>query len=200
MAVGTGYRYPMYAGYSAAGTTVTYSNLASLGRGVSMDWDIDVSDTNGFYADDVRAEEAGGIFQSGSGTAVIDGLDQTVAAKILGLPATRSKSVGGTTVTVQGYSKGTPPYVGLGFIKRQQMNGVVTYLPIVFPKVRFNMPSGSLATQEEDIDWQTQELTFTILRDDTVNEEWMYCPTTGMASELDAINFIRVCLGGTVSA
>lgn len=196
MAVGTGYRYPMFANYAAAGNTVTYTNLASLGRGVSMDWDIDVSDSTGFYADDVLVEEAGGVFQSGTGTAVIDGLDQAVAAKILGLAATRTLTVGNDSVTVQGYSNETPPYVGIGFIKRQQMNGAVTYMPIVFPKVHFTMPSGSLNTQEEEIDWQTQELEFTILRDDTTNAEWMFCPTTGMADEADAINFVRVALGG----
>ena len=200
MAVGTGYRYPYYASYSASGNSVTYSNLASLGRGVSMDWDIDVSDSNIFYADDVQAEEAGGIFQSGTGTAVIDGLEMTVAAKILGLPATRNKTVGGSTVTVQGFSDNKPPFVGIGFIKKTMMNGSTAYLPIVFPKVRFNQPGGSLATQQEEIDWQTQELSFTIMRDDTTNAEWMYCPQTAMANELDAINFIRVCLGGAVSA
>lgn len=200
MAVGTGYRKPYVAEYTAAGNSVTYTDLKKLGRGVSMEWDVDVTETNNFYADDNIAEQVGGTFQSGSGTAVIDGLDQSIANLILGLPNTRSVSVGGTTVTVQGYGNDQPPYVGIGFIKRQQYQGTVTYLPIVFPKVRFNMPSGSAATQEEEIDWQTQELTFTILRDDTSAAEWMVVPTAGMSSENDAENFIRVYLGGTVSA
>lgn len=200
MAVGTGYRFPMVANYAAVGNAVTYTNLMSLGRGVSMEWEVEASDTNNFYADDVIAESIGGLFQSGSGTAVVDGLDQATANKILGLPVARNVSVGGTTVSVQGYSVDQPPYVGIGFIRREQMNGAVTYRPIVFPKVRFSMPSGSAATQEEDIDWQTQELSFTIYRDDTTYAEWMITPENGMSSENDAKNFIRVMLGGTVSA
>lgn len=195
MAVGTGYRKPVYATYTESSGTVTYGTPASLGRGVSMDWDVEVSDTNNFYADDTLAESVGGLFQSGSGTAVIDGLDQATAKAILGLAATRT--IGG--VTVQGYGSTTPPYVGLGFIRRQMMNGTTTYLPIIFPKVRFNMPAGNAATQEEEIDWQTQELTFTIFRDDTTNAEWMVVPTAGMASESDAADFIDGFFGATIS-
>lgn len=186
MAVGTGYRKPVYATYTNSGSTVTYGTPASLGRGVSMEWDVEVSDTNNFYADDTIAESIGGLFQSGSGTAVVDGLDQTAAKAILGLANTRTID----TVTVQGYGVSEPPYVGLGFIKRVMMQGVTTYLPIIFPKVRFNMPSGSAATQEDEIDWQTQELTFSIYRDDTTNAEWMIVPTAGMATEADAEAFI----------
>lgn len=186
MAVGTGYRNPYVALYANSGTTVTYSSAMSLGRGVNVDWDIEVSDNNAFYADDVLAEEAGGVFTSGSGTATVDGLGQTVARMILGLPATRTVN----TVTVQGYGGDMPPYVGFGFIKRQQMQGTVTYLPIIFPKVRFSMPGGSAATQEESIDWQTQELSFSILRDDTSNAEWMIVPTEGMSTDTEALAFI----------
>lgn len=186
MAVGTGYRYPYVAKYANSGNTVSYSNGMNLGRGVNVDWDIEVSDNNAFYADDVLSEEAGGVFTSGSGTATIDGLDQTVAAMILGLPATRTID----TVSVQGYGGDMPPYVGFAFIKRQQMHGVVTYLPVIFPKVRFSMPGGNAATQEESIDWQTQELEFTILRDDTTNSEWMIVPTAGLESEAEAQTFI----------
>lgn len=200
MAVGTGYRHPMFAEYSESGGSVTYTDLASLGRGVSMEWDIEVADDNNFYADDIVAEAIGGFFQSGSGTAVIDGLDETTAKKILGLAATRTETIGGESVVVQGYGDSTPPYLGLGFIRREMMNGTTYYKPVIFPKVRFSMPSGSAATQEESIDWQTQELSFTIFRDDTSNKEWMITPKTSMTSETDAINFVRVMLGGTVSA
>lgn len=191
MAVGTGYRKPVYATYTATGSTVTYGTPASLGRGVSMEWDVEVSDTNNFYADDTIAESVGGLFQRGSGTAVVDGLEQTAAKAILGLANTRTID----TVTVQGYGASEPPYVGLGFIKRVMMNGVTSYLPIIFPKVRFNMPSGSADTQEDEIDWQTQELTFSIYRDDTTNAEWMVVPTTGMATEADAAAFITGFFG-----
>ena len=200
MAVGTGYRYPMIAEYTASGGSVTYTNLATLGRGVSMEWDVDVADANNFYADDVIAESTGGFFQSGSGTAVIDGLDETTAKTILGLASTRTETIGGNSVVVQGYGDSNPPYLGLGFIRREMMNGTTYYKPVIFPKVRFNMPSGSAATQEEDIDWQTQELEFTIFRDDTTNAEWKITPKDSMTSETDAINFVRVMLGGTVSA
>ena len=200
MAVGTGYRHPMIAEYAVNNGSVTYTNLASLGRGVSMSWDVDVADSNNFYADDVIAESIGGFFQSGSGTAVIDGLDEATAKTILGLAATRTETIGGSSVVVQGYGNATPPYLGLGFIRREMMEGTTYYKPVIFPKVRFSMPSGSAATQEEDIDWQTQELAFTIFRDDTSNAEWKITTKDSFTTENDAMNFVRVMLGGTVSA
>lgn len=195
MAVGTGFSYPVVAIYSNAGNVVTYSDFQSLGRGVNVSLDVTASDSNNFYADNVVAETSGGRFSSGTGTATIDGLERTTARAILGLAAARNVTVDGETVAVQGYADDTPPFVGFGYIYRGMMNGATVYIPTVLPKVKFNPPGRSANTQEEDIDWQTQELTFNIYRDDTSAGEWMFEPVTGFSDEEDAKAFLQGLLG-----
>lgn len=195
MAVGTGYSRPVVASYSASGNTVTYTNFLSLGRGVDISLDVEVSDVNNFYADNKVAETAGGVFTNGTGTATVDGLSNAAAKLILGLPETRTVTVGSESVSVQGYTGAEAPFVGLGYIYRQQMNGVVSYIATVLPKVKFNQPSKSAATQEEDIDWQTQELTFSIFRDDTAAGEWMSESATAFATEDAAYAYLQTVLG-----
>ena len=42
--------------YSNEGQVVTYTNPKALGRGVSVELEIDTADDNNFYADNVLAE------------------------------------------------------------------------------------------------------------------------------------------------
>ena len=73
-----------------------------------------------------------------------------------------------TTVEMQGYGAATnPPFCGFGCVRRTMMNGVTQYWPLVLPKVKFALPGDDIATQEDQIDWQTQELEMTLFRDDT---------------------------------
>ena len=43
---------------------------------------------------------------------------------------------------------------------------------MILNKCRCQMPNLSANTQEEDIEWQTQELVFNVLRDDSANHTW----------------------------
>lgn len=200
MAVGTGFSHPVVALYTYENAQVKHTNKMSLGRGVSVNVDPEVADDNKFYADNVLAEAVAGLFTGGTGTVTVDGLDATAAKMIFGLANTRTVSAGGSSVTVQGYSDAEPPFCTLGYIYRRMMNGTTTYIPTVLTKVKFNIPSKAWNTQEESIDWQTQEISFNIFRDDTTNHEWMFEPTTGMADEADAITFLDAMLSATISA
>lgn len=196
--VTTGFSKPIIALYSNEGQVVTYTNPKALGRGVSVELEIDTADDNNFYADNVLAETETSSFTSGSATITVDGLDNAAATAILGLPAPTALTVQSpdTTVQMQGYGhEMDPPFVGFGCVRRTMMQGVTQYWPFILPKVKFGLPSESMATQEDQIDWQTQELTATVMRDDTAAANWKVISAEGMATEAAAVQAINAFFG-----
>lgn len=196
--VTTGFSKPIIAKYSNTGSTVTYTAPQSLARGVSLVLDIDVADDNNFYADNELAETESASFTSGTATVTVDGMDNDAATVILGLPEPTDLTVGspGTTVKMQGYGQGmNPPFVGFGCVRRTMMNGVTQYWPYILPKVKFRLPSDEMATQEDQIDWQTQELTATIFRDDTPAANWKVISEGGMSTEAEAVQAVNAFFG-----
>lgn len=164
----TGFSLPYVALYAANNGTVTYSSGQKLARGVSVSLEPNVGDDNNFYADNIIAETSAGVMTGGTVTLTVDGLLETAEKLILGLP---------TADQNDWYHFGDQmdvPYVGIGFICRYVSDGTESFTPVVLTKARFQTPSLSANTQEEEIDWQTQELTANILRDDTANHDWKY--------------------------
>ena len=162
----TGFSLPYVALYSAAGNTVTYSSGQRLARGVSVSIEVEAEDDNIFYADNISAESAPGIFTSGTATITVDGLKLAAEQLIMGIPAADSEGFihYGESLTI--------PYVGVGFICRYMEDGVTSYVPVILTKCRFVTPGIDAATATETIEWQTQELTASLLRDDTTNHDW----------------------------
>ena len=164
----TGFSLPYVALYAANNGTVTYSSGQKLARGVSVSLEPNVGDDNNFYADNIIAETSAGVMTGGTVTLTVDGLLETAEKLIIGLP---------TADQNDWYHFGDQmdvPYVGIGFICRYVSDGTESFTPVVLTKARFQTPSLSANTQEEEIDWQTQELTANILRDDTANHDWKY--------------------------
>lgn len=169
----TGFSKPYIAIYNANEGSPTYSNAQALARGVSISLSLDTGDTEDFYADNVLAESAGGVFTGGSATLTVDGLKDAARKALLGLPTETSVTVDSATVKVMEYDdRQVIPYVGLGFVVRVMENGRTSYVPYVLPKVIFAEDGLEAATQEENIDFQTSELTATIMRDDSANHCW----------------------------
>ncbi len=165
--VTTGFSKPYVAVYAESSGTVTYSSGQLLARGVDVTISPEASDDNNFYADNIVAESASGMFTGGTLSLTVDGLLETAERLILGLPA----ATGGWTEYGDNMAI---PYVGVGFIVRQQSEGVVTYTPMVLAKCKFSVPETSAATQEDSIDWQTQSLEATIFRADDSNHNWKF--------------------------
>lgn len=192
----TGFSMPYVAKYSNVGSVVTYSGVMQLARGVSVSLSLDTTDDNVFHADNVSAETAAAIFTGGTATLTVDGLLAEAEKFILGLPETTKVTVGGDQVDVSHYGDGMEiPYVGIGFVVRYQSGGVVTYAPVVLTKARFQQPGLDAATQEESIDWQTQELTATLMRDDTASHDWKLVGAD-QATEEAAVEVLKAILGG----
>ena len=162
----TGFSKPYVALYSATGGTVTYSSGQLLARGVSVSVSADTGDDNNFYADNIIAETESGVFTSGEVTLTVDGLLAAAEKLIMGLP----------TAGADGF---TPydddqviPDVGIGFIARYMSAGVTTYTPVILPRCAFSFPGIDAATQEENIDWQTRDLTAKIKRAEDAKRTW----------------------------
>lgn len=161
----TGFSKPYVALYSEAGGTITYSSGQILARGVDMTISPETSDDNKFYADNQLAENAGGLFTGGTLSLTVDGLLENAEKLVYGLPAAVS----------DWYSFDddmNPPYMGFAAIARYMSDGVTTYTPVALTKVRFKPHELSAATQEEEIDWQTQAMEASIFRDDSAKHAW----------------------------
>lgn len=192
----TGFSKPYVAKYSNTGSVVTYSGVMQLARGVSVSLSLNTTDDNTFYADNVAAETAPATFTGGTATLTVDGLLEAAEKFVLGLPEPTNVEAGGSQVAVSHYGDGMEiPYVGVGFVVRYQSAGVITYAPVVLTKARFQQPGLDAATQEESIDWQTQELTVDLMRDDTTNHDWKLVGAD-QSTEAAAEEVLKAILGG----
>ena len=161
----TGFSKPYVALYSESSGTVTYSSGQLLARGVDMTISPDTSDDNKFYADNVLAENAGGMFTGGTLSLTVDGLLESAEKLVYGLG-----SASGNWYSFD--DDMNPPYMGFAAIARYMSDGVTSYTPVALTKVRFKPLELSASTQEDEIDWQTQAMEATIFRDDSTKHVW----------------------------
>ena len=185
----TGFSKPYVAKYAASGSTVSYSDEMVLARGVSVSLDIESSDDNNFYADNQVAESASGVFSSGTVTLTVDGTKAAARRLIFGLPAA-STATGSAGLVLYGDSMVVPD-VGIAWVARYMSEGVTSYVPQIIPKAKFQLPTKEAETQEDEIDWQTEELVATIMRDDSDNHTWFIDSDTSYATEADAVAAIE---------
>lgn len=174
---------PYYAIYSNTGTTVTYSNGGVIGKYTEFSLELEDGDNNVLYADN-GAAESDNSFAGGTATVTTDDLIADTMLAILGLTKEAITTTGLSTDDaywlVFNDSQNTP-YVGLAGIIKKKMNGSTKYQAFILPKVQFTNPGIDAVTQGETIEWQTQELTATIMRADTADARWRL-----ISSELDA--------------
>lgn len=190
----TGYSKPYVALYSANNGNPIYSSGMPLARGVDVSVSSENSDGTNFYADNVVAESAGGVFTGATITMTIDGLKNDARQLIMGLPAPTELTVGSETVNVYEYDdRQVIPYVGIGFVVRYMEMGVTTYSPVVFTKAAFNVDGLEAATQEDEIEFQTSELEATLMRDDSANHIWRRI-AEDQATEAAAENIVKAML------
>lgn len=194
--VTTGFSRIHVATYAANGGTVTYTGCRELARARNMDVDITTTEDNNYYTNNQLSEKEPASMKEGALKITVDGLTAEEEGLILGIVAEKM-TVGGTEVDVIKYgNKMNPPYLGVGAVKRMQLNGVVSYRPIILTKARFAIPQEAAETQEENISWQDQELNATIMRDDTADKNWKIIPKENYATENEAVAFIVAVLGG----
>lgn len=196
--VTTGFSNIHVALYAAENGVVSYTSVHKLGRSVSMSTDISTSDDNNFYADDRLAEtETGSAFTDGSGTMTIDGLTPDDEAFLMGLKAGDPVTADENQIETLEYGADmNPPYIGIGAVKKVQRDGKSYWGAMVLCKCRCKVPGDDASTQEDQIDWQTQDIDFTIMRDDSTKNRWKIIPKKLFETENNAVAFIKKALGG----
>jgi phi13 family phage major tail protein len=195
----TGFSDPYVALYANSGTSVTYTSTTVLARGVSVSiTPDDVGDDNIFYADNQPAEYASAVFKGADLTLTVDGMLDAARDLVLGLPTATAITVGTGTVNVTEFGDSQSiPYIGVGFVVRYMSDGQTSYGGVVLNKCKIKNIDTNAATQEEDIDWQTQELTGRVLRSDDANHTWRMI-TEDLSTQTEAVNAVKVLLGGTI--
>lgn len=176
---------PMVALYSNTGNTVTYSKGTVLGKAVTFSAEVEQAEDNNLMADNGVAE-SDKSFSGGSLTIGTDDLMQDASALILGITPTDIGEEGTELIYNDDMEV---PYVGFGCVVKKKKDGSLRWRAVVFPKIMFNIPSDAADTQGETIEWQTPELTASILRDDTEKHAWKMEST--FATEADAVAYIK---------
>ncbi len=187
----TGYSMPTVAEYSFANNVVSYSNVMALARGVDVSIDVEIGDATNFYADNTQAESVAGQFNGATATFTIDGLKDAARDLIAGITTKENLSVGGKTVELAVYDDlQVIPYVGIGFVVRYMENGVTSYVPVVLPRAQFSPEGLEAATQGEEVEFQTTELTATVMRSDATGHRWKVV-AEAQTTEADAVAVIN---------
>lgn len=178
-----GYSKPYVAKYSGSGGKDTYTSGMSLGGGVSYSDSIEVADDNDFYADNRVDETESGVFTNGEATITVNYLSAEAAKMVLGL---KNQTTVGDVQWDDYDDDANPPDIGYGHVKKVMNDGVVQYIGFVLPRVKMALPSESAETQGETIDWQTQELTATIMRSLNGKHPWRAVADTPFDTEDEA--------------
>nr|DAU59080.1 MAG TPA: tail tube protein [Caudoviricetes sp.] len=187
---------PYYAKYGNEGTTVTYTEGAVMGKATKVNIAVEQSSSNDLYGDNGIAE-SDKRFSNGTLTISTTDLSQTVSRVILGAKEETITGITGvtdTSVTEMIYDDDMEsPYLGVGFIIKKKVDGVLKWRAVVLPKVQFSVPADSAETEGETISWQVPELTGTIMRDDTEKHMWKREAT--FTTETQAEAYIKARLG-----
>lgn len=179
---------PYVAVYADNGAgTVSYSRGVRAGRAVEYSFTLnDTGADNTFYADNEAAESASGEFSGGSLSWTVAELEQAISQLILGLH-TEQLQVGEDTVNELVYDDTmASPYLGAGIIVKSIVRGQTKWRAVVFPKVQFAVPEDAATTQGETIDWQTDTITASVLRDDSDTHKWRRTAVFDSESKADA--------------
>ena len=187
---------PYYAIYAEAGGVVSYSDGAVMGKATEANISIETTEDNNLYGDNGLAE-TDRRFANGTLTLSTTDLSQEVSKAILGLTEQAITGIDGVTDTsvkelVYDDAQVTP-YLGVGFIIKKKINGAYKWRGMVLPKVMFSVPEDAATTQNESIEWQTPELTGTIMRDDSATHVWKKEAT--FTTEAQAEAYIKARLG-----
>lgn len=190
---------PIVAEYKATGDTVTYEEPYAADCAVEYSVKVNTGDSKDLYADNGVKESSKSTFSSGDLTLKTADMGPKLSSKILGLK-TATRQVGEDTVTEVIYDdQQNTTYKGFGIIEEHENDGVTGYLPVVFPRVRFDIPADAATTRGESIDWQTKEISGTILRsaknDEKYKHPWKISPEEPMTTEADAVKYILAVFG-----
>lgn len=166
---------PYVAKYSNTNTTVSYTSGQILDKMTEIDISINSAEDNNFYADNSIAE-SDSSFSGGSVTVNTADLGPEATALVLGITPVPIADISGVTdedVNELIFDDDQrSPYLGFGCIIKKRVNNVDQWRAIILTKIMFAVPNDAATTQGETIEWQTPQLTGTIMRDDSAKHAW----------------------------
>lgn len=178
--------------YNYDGKNVSYTNPKVQEKMAEYSAEIEVSEPNNLYLDNEIAETDGGTFASGTLTLTTGDLSNDTSLQFFNTTQ-KDIQVGDKTVTEVTYDDAiSPQELGIGIIELHQVNHIEFYRAIWFDRVKFNIVSDSATTKGETVDWQTQEISGTILRSEMADEDnvhpWKH--TADCQTEADALSYL----------
>ena len=144
-----------------------YSERMKLCAAATLGFSADsASDSEAEFENGDANESAPSIFNGGTLTLSVKGLSPAAAKFIYGLGTPDTSGWTDYDDTCQ------PPEVGFGFVKTVQYDGITAYQPIVLYRVVFQTEDMDFETLKKTINFKSQELKATVMRDLTPNHAW----------------------------
>lgn len=190
---------PYYAIYKNTDGVVTYSNGGVMGKAVNMNTAPETTEDSNLYADNGVAESER-AFSGGKVSITTDHLTQEVTKALLGVTE-KETTIEGIEETVEELvfdDDMNAPYLGIGYIIKAKKNGAYVWRAVVLLKVMFSIPEESATTQGETIEWQTPELSATIMKSDEAKHPWKR--QADLSTEANAETYIKHILNITAAA
>ena len=154
----------------ANGVVTGYAGVQTMGKAISANFEPSTPDDNPLYANNAVGENDSSGASGGTLTLTLDRLTQDAAADLYGLTVedvevtvgeTPGTQVEGTALKYTGTEQSAP--VGVAFIRQNQVDGVRNHEVILYRRVTFSMPADNAQTMGESIEWQTPEISGTVM-------------------------------------
>lgn len=184
--------------YNNNNGTVSYSDGGLMSKVTKVNINVDAGGDNDFYADNA-IDETDNTFAGGDYSVTPNDLTQAASKLILGV---QSQDLTGTNA-IEGITdedaeelvyddRQNTPFLGIGNIIKVRRGGADKYRAVILTKTKFSVPAEAAETQGKDINWQTNDLTAKIFRDDTEHHAWKKEAT--FSTEAQAEAYIRARL------
>lgn len=192
---GIGLSKPYYAVYKNVGKTVTYSGGGLIGKYTKLSITLNSEDENTLAGDNGPAE-SDKRFSGGNVNMTTTELEPDVMLPVLGLKMEEVTDDGLTSENAAWLifdDDQNRPYIGTGGIIARKVHGEYKWQAFVLLKVQFSNPGIEAVTLDKTVEWQTPQLSATILRSDAEKHPW-FMLSSFLDSEEDAEKLVRKVL------
>lgn len=183
----------VFAKYVANENDVTYSAPIITEKMAEYSTEIEASESNNLYLDNDIAETDGGVFSKGSINVTTGDLSSETSKLLYNVKEKEITFGGSKTATELIFDDEMQSQeLGVGLIEMHQVGGTTFYRAIWLTRVQFNIPSSAAVTKGEAIEWQTQEISGSILRSADVGDNGVHPwqNTADLESENEALEYL----------
>lgn len=175
------------------GILTGYSGIKQMGKAISASFEPVDQGGNPLYANNGIAERDLASGAGGTLELTIDRLTADAQSDLFGLTPVTEDGASGYNYT--GDELANP--VGVAFIRWKQENNVRTiHEAVIYSYVVFDTPSDEYQTMEENVEWQTPELSGTV-SGGAVTGAKPWCKKFTFSTQEDAIDFITAYFATT---